>query len=408
MVDSLRKNKGHNLKSQKKFKDKYNNISKEKNKVKINQETLFIVNKISKKQIFKRWLKRFFLFCFILFFSMLMLAGFLLFRFSQTSKKVIIVKNKQKFSQSENVFATAKLAFNLLQIKNKNFQNIDLKGKEREQINILLLGIAGKGKAGTNLTDTIMLMSLNLKKKKIALLSLPRDLYYLNHNSQEEEFSGAKINSLYQRGINQHKGAQYIVKAVENVTGLPVDYYFILDFDGFKKIIDDIGGIDIYSERDYYDTRYPGPNYSYETFQLKKGWHHLNGEIALKYARERHSDPEGDFGRAKRQQQVIQAVRDKIFSQNWLNIFKMNKLLGNIENNLKTNVDLDDIDDFVFLAYNLDTKNIINKAVDAWKQDSLLRVDHLNMNGIRAFILVPKKGYADYSDIHQLTKNLFQ
>jgi hypothetical protein len=101
---------------------------------------------------------------------------------------------------------------------------------------------------------------------------------------------------------------------VTEITGLPIHYFVILDFDGFEKIIDTVGGVRINAERDFLDTRYPGKNYGYETFQLSKGWHSLDGATALKYVRERHADPEGDFGRAKRQQETIRAVRDKVFS----------------------------------------------------------------------------------------------
>ncbi len=405
MVDSLHKNRRHNFSTVTSSGNKINSTNKKQKQKRNKEETFFIINKKSKKQIIKRWLKRFFYFLFFVMTASLLMVGLFLIRFSHSSKKIIINNSSQSFSESRSFLATTKLAFNLIKIKQKNFQDIDLRGKNRGQINILLLGIAGKGKAGTNLTDTIMIMSINLKKQKIALLSLPRDFYYNNQKYQK----GAKINSLYQIGINEEKGVKYIKEAVEDVTYLPIDYYFILDFAGFEKAIDEIGGIDVYAERDYYDTRYPGPNYSYETFSLEKGWHHLDGATALKYARERHSDPEGDFGRAKRQQQVIQAVKNKFFSQkHWLNVFTLNKILGTLENNLKTNISLDEIDDFVFLAYHLDTQNIINKVIDAWKPDSLLRVDHIEMGGVRAFVLVPKKGYQDYSEIRKLAKDLFQ
>jgi LCP family protein required for cell wall assembly len=144
----------------------------------------------------------------------------------------------------------------------------DLKKTDSGRVNILLLGRAGENYPGKNLTDTIILLSLDSDKRKVALISLPRDLYV---TLPEERVSG-KINSLYQYGISQNRSTELIEAAVTTVTGEPLHYTFVLDFDGFEKIIDTFGGIELEVMRDIYDERYPGKNYSYETFELKKGW----------------------------------------------------------------------------------------------------------------------------------------
>lgn len=277
-----------------------------------------------------------------------------------------------------------------------------LNGEENQRINILLLGIAGNGKPGGDLTDTIMIASIDTKDKKIALLSLPRDLY----TSVPKSNYSAKINSLYKYGLNNEQGIEPLKKAVENITNLSINYYLIVNFSGFESFIDDIGGINIEVHRDIYDSSYPGPNYSYETFELKKGFHKLDGATALKYARERHDDPEGDFGRAKRQQQVIQAAKNKVFStKTLLNPFAINKLLNTLGENVKTNMTLDEIDSFIKLTKNIDTQNINNAVVDAWKEDSLLKVSHIFYENTQAFILVPRIG--NYTEIQDLAKNIF-
>lgn len=279
---------------------------------------------------------------------------------------------------------------------------ISLKGEESERINILLLGIAGKGKPGGDLTDTIMIASIDTKNKKIALLSLPRDLY----TSLPKSNYSAKINSLYKYGLSNDQDVNPLREAVENITNLSIDYHLVVNFSGFEKFIDDIGGINVEVHQDIYDPAYPGPNYSYETFELKKGFHKLDGATALKYARERHNDPEGDFGRAKRQQQVIQAAKNKVFSTKTLfNPFAINKLLDTLGENIKTNLTLEEIDSFVKLTKNLDTQNINNAVVDAWKEDSLLKVSHIFYENTRAFVLVPRIG--NYTEIQDLAKNVF-
>lgn len=277
-----------------------------------------------------------------------------------------------------------------------------LKGEDNGRINILLLGMAGKGKPGGELTDTLMIASIDTKNNKIALLSLPRDLY----SSVPEKNYSAKINSLYKYGLANNEGIEPLKKTLENITGISINYYSVVNFSGFEKFIDDIGGINVQVERDIYDTSYPGPNYSYETFEIKKGLHKLDGSTALKYARERHDDPEGDFGRAKRQQQVIQAAKNKVFSSKTLfNPFAINNLLNTLGDNVQTDMNLEEMDSFLKLAKNLDTQNINNAVVDAWKEDSLLKVSHIFYENSRAFILVPRIG--NYTEIQDLAKNIF-
>lgn len=282
-----------------------------------------------------------------------------------------------------------------------------LKSADGERINVLLLGVAGKGKPGKNLTDTIMIASINLKTNQVALLSLPRDFFVTVPGSDWQ----TKINAVYQSGLNDDpddpsKAIQPLLDTVKKITSLDLQYYAVMDFDGFQQAIDAIGGINVSNERDIYDARYPGPNYSYETFELKKGFQHLDGDLALKYARERHDDPEGDFGRAKRQQQVIQAAKNKIFSAGTMfDIVAINKLFDALADNIQTNISPKELDVFFELSKKLDTNNIINATVDAWNKDSLLKVSHVFYGDVRAFILIPRVG--NFSEIQDLAQNIF-
>jgi len=277
-----------------------------------------------------------------------------------------------------------------------------LKGEREGRINILLLGAAGEHKPGGNLTDTIMIMSIDTKDKKVALFSLPRDLYAQIPDTQ----TYTKINSLYPIGVKQNSGTDIIKKTVEKITGITLNYYIVIDFDGFKKVIDEIGGINVTSARDIYDARYPGPNYSYETFSLSKGFHVFDGTTALKYVRERHDDPEGDFGRAKRQQQVIQAVKNKLFSvQTLLDVLALNNILNTLGESIRTDIAFEDIDRFIKISKEVDMQNITNVVADAWKSDSLLKVSHVTLGNTVAFVLVPRVG--NYSEIQDLEKNIF-
>ncbi len=349
----------------------------------------------AKKVLKKHWFFRLFLGLFFLaLFCGIAYGAFFLYKTYRTGKRI-----NPPTTQSSSLLET------LQAIANPNLAPI--KGDANGQTNILLLGVAGQGKPGRNLTDTIMVASIDVKTQRVALLSVPRDLYVTIPNTQMQ----TKINAVYQYGLSnsgndQTTGADTIAKTITNVTGLSIDYYVMMNFDGFEKAIDDIAGINITSERDLYDERYPGPNYSYETFSLSKGFHHLDGATALKYARERHNDPEGDFGRAKRQQQIMQAVKNKIFSTGTLmNVFTINNLFDTLGDNIKTNITTEELPSFFELTKKLDTNNINNVVVDAWNKDSLLKVSHVQYGAVRAFVLIPRIG--NYSEIHDLAANIF-
>jgi polyisoprenyl-teichoic acid--peptidoglycan teichoic acid transferase len=279
---------------------------------------------------------------------------------------------------------------------------VTLKGENNGRINILLLGVAGKGRAGGNLTDTVMVASIDTVNNKTALLSLPRDFYAAIPDSQYS----TKINSIYKYGLSNDQGVEPLKKAVEEITGLSINYYLVASFAGFEKFVDDLNGVIIQVERDIYDPTYPGPNYSYELFALEKGTHLLDGSTTLKYARERHDDPQGDFGRAKRQQQVLQAIKSRIFSTKVLfNPFALNNMLDTLGESITTDISLEEMESLLQLSKELDTQNITNVVVDAWKKDSLLKVSHIFYKNIRAFILVPRVG--NYSEIQDLAQNIF-
>jgi LCP family protein required for cell wall assembly len=281
-------------------------------------------------------------------------------------------------------------------------KNVPLKQTDDHRINILLLGRAGEHYPGKNLTDTIMLASIDTETHQVALLSFPRDLYVPIGRSGNY----TKINGIYQIGLDTSEGITLLRETIEAISGEPIHYSIIADFDGFEKIIDALGGVSVDVPRDLLDTRYPGKNYSYETFEIKKGWQKLDGATALKYVRERHSDPEGDFGRAKRQQQVMQAVREKVFSTGtFLNVFTLSRLLDALGSSIKTDITPDEMESFLSLIRTLDTRNITTVVIDAWKKESLLRVSHIPTPSGNAFILLPRTG--NWKEIRTLAHHVF-
>lgn len=185
--------------------------------------------------------------------------------------------------------------------------------------NILLLGQGDAGHDGIDLTDTIMIASIDAKKtKSTVLLSLPRDLYFL----ETAKMGKGRINSLYRdykiilerEGLSVEEASkqamQELAKEISLAMNVDIHHIVKVDFIGFVQAVDAIGGIDIVVPETLVDTEYPGPNYTYETFSIEAGPQHIDGETALKYARSRHST--SDFDRSRRQQQILSAIAEKM------------------------------------------------------------------------------------------------
>jgi len=339
--------------------------------------------------------KRRFFFWFVIAFLILgivfLVSIALAYKFYSTSQKVIVSGQSVSFMQSLKDIVSS--------------DRKTLRGEKYGRINILLVGLAGKNYPGANLTDSIIIASIDPKTYQTALLSVPRDLYVPIPGTN----SDTKINALYARSedtdASGKSGIENLKKTLADITGQPIDYYIALDFDGFRQIINELGGIKIQVQKDLHDERYPGPNYSYQTFDIKKGLYTFDGETALKYARTRH-DEDGDFGRSFRQQQILEAARSKAFSLGTiLNIPELGNMLDTLGQHLRTDIQLDEFNSFIDLIKKIDTHTTINKVFDAGKSDSLMAVSHVMLGNVRAFILIPRTG--NYDEIQDLAKNIF-
>lgn len=193
---------------------------------------------------------------------------------------------------------------------------------ENGYTNFLLLGKGDDAHDGVDLTDSMMVASLDPRKTKSAvLMSLPRDLYILHptnmaHGRINELYRDYKIQLRRTRGLSVPEASQLALRELGDELGrhlgIPIHRVVMVDFIAFANVIDALGGIDIDVPEDLVDTQYPGPNYTYETFAIAAGMHHLDGETALKYARSRHST--SDFDRSMRQQQILKALSEKVKS----------------------------------------------------------------------------------------------
>lgn len=274
-----------------------------------------------------------------------------------------------------------------------------------EKINFLILGNPGEGNNAPNLTDTIMLATLKPKDKKIFFFSIPRDLYARIDDSPN--FS--KINALYEMGKNQNQNnpAKYITSAVEKITGEKIDYFLTIDLISIKKIVDDLGGLNVNVSQTVDDSRFPTAGNGYERFHMEKGWRYFDGETTLKYLRTRHSK-NGDFDRMRRQQDIVEAFRKKIFGLNIIWDFpKILRIYSDLESHITTNINIaNDAKALYKTVKSIPPENLIYKVIDTDTSTGLVTTDNIQLNnGIMASIVRPSKGLENYEDIINFIKN---
>ena len=288
--------------------------------------------------------------------------------------------------------------------------NKKIKGEDENRTNILLLGMGGEGHQGALLTDTIMIASIKYNddsEPEVALISIPRDLAIPLNSSY------VRINSIYAYGKmnnpnDNNAGNKMITDYISNISGLPIHYYAQLDFEGFERIIDSVGGIEVDVKNSFYDSNYPTENFGYQKISFTKGLSLMNGDLALKYARSRHGivtdgeENEGsDFARAKRQQQILTALKDKTFSVSTvINPRKVNEILNALGDHVRTNMEPWEILRLADIAQMINNDNVINKVID--QESGLLQATKGRNN---AFLLMPND--KEYSEIKQVFIHIF-
>jgi polyisoprenyl-teichoic acid--peptidoglycan teichoic acid transferase len=292
-----------------------------------------------------------------------------------------------------------------------NSSDRELKGEKEGRINILLLGIGGRGHEGGLLTDTIILSSLDPDTKKVSMVSIPRDMSI----PIEGDSTWTKINNInaFAEMKEAGSGGMAISQAVADIMEVPIDYYVRVDFQGFKNIIDKIGGIEINVEKTFDDYSYPvsgredDPDYysRFEHLHFDKGWQKMDGETALKYARSRHgtNGEASDFARAKRQQLVIQAAKEKLLKANTLlNPVTLTGIITELNEHVSTNLKVWEIIKLWSNFKDVEKENIISKVLDN-SAGGLLK-STINEKG--SYVLLPTNG--DFSEIKYLIQNIFQ
>jgi LCP family protein required for cell wall assembly len=232
--------------------------------------------------------------------------------------------------------------------------------------NILLLGQGDE--TGEELTDSIIIVSLDPDKTQSAfILSLPRDLFFLN----TKRMGKGRVNTFYRdfkrylqrtENSNENDVSLIVLKELKDEIGrafnLTIHHAVKIDFEGFIKAIDTIDGIDIDVPYDIIDREYPGPNYTYETFEILKGLQKIDGETALKYARSRSTT--SDFARSDRQQQILKALLTKVEVQSLLkNPSRITSLFNIFRDHIKTTFSIREAIGLARITLEIDPHRII-------------------------------------------------
>lgn len=270
------------------------------------------------------------------------------------------------------------------------------------RMNIMLFGIGGAGHEGSQLTDTIILASVDMNGNRVGMLSIPRDMAYPLGGAHFQ-----KINAVnaYAEQENPGGGAKDAAKAIGKLLGVRIDHVVKIDFQGFEKFVDALGGVDVDVERSFTDPQYPAPDDAWQTVSFKKGPQHMDGAQALIYVRSRHgSNGEGsDFARSRRQQIVIAAVREKLLSLGTLaNPQKIAELWGVVSSHVQTDLSAWDFVKLAPLASRFDRNAIVSRV---FTDDANGELYPANIEGA-GYMLFPKK--PDWSQIRELAQNPFE
>lgn len=274
--------------------------------------------------------------------------------------------------------------------------------KDADRINILLLGLRGaQDENGGLLTDTMMILSFKKSSGQAAMISIPRDLY-VNMPvlaDKKAEPLKEKINFAYALGEETKTGLglAFSKAVVSNVTGLFIDYTLSVDFTAFREIVDILGGVDVYLEKPFTETS----QFAQEILlDLPAGKNHLDGNTALYFVRSRYST--SDFDRARRQQKVILAVKEKAMSLGvLLNPVKIFGLLDTLGRHVKTDMSAGQINELIGFIAGLDAKKISQKVFDTTPEGLLYHTT--SDKGL--YILLPVGD--NYDKMREASKNIF-
>lgn len=267
------------------------------------------------------------------------------------------------------------------------------------RLNVLLMGRGGTENEAPDLTDTLLIASIDLENQSTSLLSIPRDTWVTVNGS------GMKINATYStikqnaiaKGTNKDdaevEGIKKTIEVVRNVAGVPIHKYVLTDYKAFRDVVNALGGVDITLDKAIYD--------SFTGWSFKAGPQTMNGDTALKLARSRHGSARGDFDRNENQRKLLIAMRKKATSTGIVaNPVKLNSLANAVQKNIKTDLSIDEAKTVFDKTKEMQDSSIV--SLDLAKPDEPL-VTTGNING--QSIVRPTLGISDYTKIRAYVRS---
>ena len=284
-----------------------------------------------------------------------------------------------------------------------------LNGEGDGRINVLMLARGGAGHDGADLTDTILIASIDPIQKETGLLSIPRDLYV------KSPYGSSKINAVFanakQSGLAKGQsiqdaektGFEALEKKVSEVAGIPIHYHVMVDFAGFSQAIDQVGGVTIDVKEPLYDQVLAAENRG-NPLLASAGIQNMNGKKALLYAQSRYGSARGDFDRNQRQREVLVALKDKVFTLGTFgNPIKIAQLMDTFGSHIQTNFSIDEIMQLYGLGKDINSSQITSVGL-ADEPQALVTTSNIGGQSV----VVPKAGTYDYAAIQSFVRNTFK
>lgn len=282
----------------------------------------------------------------------------------------------------------------------------DLSQLKREgdcRVNILILGEGGQGHSGPDLTDTILLASIDPINNKAALLSIPRDLWVRIPGNGSQKINaayayGKQKSSAKNEAGKQKDAIELLDKTLEPVLGIPINYHAVMDFTAFRQLVNAVGGVTVDVPEQLYDPTIAWEN-NYNSVIAKKGPQTFNGKKALLYVKSRQTS--SDFARAERQRLVLVALKEKTLSVGTFgNPVKITQLLTALGKNIYTDFSLDGITRLYSIMADIPSADI--SSLDMVKPPNDLLTTS-NLAGLS--IVRPKDGLFEYKSIQNFVRN---
>jgi LCP family protein required for cell wall assembly len=296
--------------------------------------------------------------------------------------------------------------------------------KQGEKISVLIMGYGGGKHEGAYLTDTLIQVIFDPAHKAVSMINIPRDTWvYIPYGGKNIGFWG-KANSAYAYVMNLDNpnglstryrfdsskpntridSAAILTKdVVEGITGVKVDYWATVSFDGFRQFIDSIGGVYINVEKAFDDYEYPrnddpAIDAGVMHIHFDAGRQYMNGEKAIQYARSRKSAQDGnDFSRSKRQMNVLSSVKEQVAKPDIL--LKAFPIMDALQGNVRTSLTFDEVTALANYFRSSEGAALSSKLTFVPLVLSSTNFLYAGSTSDGAFILVPNEGQGNYKAI---------